>query len=257
MGERQRKNGTFWDRAVGGLEQRSSRVRSRVHIDVRPVVAAVVVPRPLGRQVGLPGGGPAGVWSAEPTSGMAAVIPRSRSYRMADEGRSELTRSHCPKARTLLATLVVTAVLVVTAGVSSAYAAGPGPLPPGSSAAKSSTSGIARPSSSGVSTNALAAGCYGQTDQPHPSGHVAGTVNVVARTVCPSDDYVAVDQYRSRWYGWQGWGSGSDTGYGSASANAAGGCSAGHTYTYLAESYHEAAGYGYAYTSNSRRFTCP
>ena len=99
-------------------------------------------------------------------------------------------------------------------------------------------------------------GCYGQTDQPHPSSHVNGTVNVVARTVCPAADYVSVNQYRSRWYGWQGWGSGSNAAYGRATANAAGGCSSGDTYTYLAESYHEASGVGYAYTSNSRRFTC-
>lgn len=252
----ERQNVTFWDRAAGRLEQRSTRLRSRVRPSGDPVVAPVVVPHSSDRPVGIPGGGQAGVRRAEPAPGMATVIPRARSRGMADEGRAKLTRLRGARPRTLLVTLVVTAVLVLTAGVSSASAAGRDPLPPGSSAATSSTSGLAR-SSSGVSTNALAAGCYGQTDQPHPSGHVTGTVNVVARTVCPSDDYVAVNQYRSRWYGWQGWGSGSDTGYGLAEANAAGGCSAGNTYTYLAESYHEAAGYGYAYTSNSRRFTCP
>lgn len=100
-------------------------------------------------------------------------------------------------------------------------------------------------------------GCYGQTDQPHPSSHVNGTVNVVSRTVCPTTDYVSVAQYRSRWYGWQSWGSGSQTRYGTATANAAGACASGDTYTYLANGYHEGQGAGYAYTSNSRRFTCP
>lgn len=101
------------------------------------------------------------------------------------------------------------------------------------------------------------AGCYGQTDQPHASGHVAGTVNVVARTVCPTQDYVSVAQYRSRWYGWESWGSGSNSAYGKAQANAAGGCAMNDTYTYLANSYHWGSGAGEAYTSNSARFTCP
>ncbi len=99
--------------------------------------------------------------------------------------------------------------------------------------------------------------CYGQTDQPHPSGHVSGTVNSVARTVCPATNYVEVQQYRSRWYGWQKWGNkGTNTSYGTAQANSADVCAIGDEYTYLAESYHTAAGYGYAYTSNSKRFIC-
>src|SRR4051794_21715336 len=45
-----------------------------------------------------------------------------------------------------------------------------------------------------------AAGCYGQTDQPHPSTHVPGTVNVQARTVCPGFAvYVSTALYRDRW----------------------------------------------------------
>lgn len=100
-------------------------------------------------------------------------------------------------------------------------------------------------------------GCYGQTDQPHASGHVAGTVNVVARTVCPTQDYVSVAQYRSRWYGWESWGFGSNSGYGKAQANASGRCAMGDIYTYLADSYHSGSGAGEAYTSNSAEFTCP
>lgn len=163
------------------------------------------------------------------------------------------------RPRKSLASALLAALLLVFAGVGSASAAGGVPLTPGSTPALSSTSRIvkrlavqgAQPLLIGGVT-----GCYGQTDQPHPSTHVNGTVNVVARTVCPASDYVSVNQYRSRWYGWQGWGSGSNSAFGRATANAAGGCSSGDTYTYLAESYHEATGVGYAYTSNSRRFTC-
>lgn len=167
-----------------------------------------------------------------------------------------------PMRRVLLVTLL-TSVVTMFIGSPFAFAAASAPLAPGSSGAASSTSPITGSQvavTGGIQRNSLISGisgCYGQTDQPHPSSHVNGTVNVVARTVCPAPDYVAVDQYRSRWYGWQGWGSGSNSAYGNASANAAGGCGSGNTYTYLAESYHEATGVGYAYTSNSRRFTCP
>ena len=93
--------------------------------------------------------------------------------------------------------------------------------------------------------------CYGQTDQPHPSSHKTGTVNAVARTVCPGHRvYVSTDLYRSRWYGWQLRGSGSRSGSNSVSDNAAdNGC--GGIHNYLAESYHEATGVGTAYTANS------
>jgi len=153
----------------------------------------------------------------------------------------------------LIALLAV--VLSLFLGVNSASAAVRSPLPPGKSAPSQTT---IKAKSSGVVPLLISGvpGCYGQTDQPHPSTHVNGTVNTVARTVCPAPDYVSVNQYRSRWYGWQGWGSGSNAAYGRATANAAGGCSSGDTYTYLAESYHEATGVGYTYTSNSRRFTC-
>jgi hypothetical protein len=160
------------------------------------------------------------------------------------------------RARTPLLMLVVAMFASLFLGVSAASAQPRSPLPPGSDAPASQ--GIIAKKTSGVAPNLIGgvSGCYGQTDQPHPSSHVNGTVNVVARTVCPAADYVSVNQYRSRWYGWQGWGSGSNSAYGRATANAAGGCSSGDTYTYLAESYHEASGVGYAYTSNSRRFTC-
>lgn len=102
-----------------------------------------------------------------------------------------------------------------------------------------------------TSTNKLPAGCYGQTDVPHPSHHVGGTVNVTARTVCPGyTDYVSVALYRSRWYGWQVRGTGSQTKYAKAQANAAdNGC--GGVHNYLASSYHQNSAGAYAYTSNS------
>ena len=159
-------------------------------------------------------------------------------------------------ARTSMLIALLAVLCSLFLGVSSASAQPRSPRPAGSGAPSSQTVTATKPS--GVAPRLIGgvSGCYGQTDQPHPSSHVNGTVNVVARTVCPAADYVSVYQYRSRWYGWQGWGSGSNAAYGRATANAAGGCSSGDTYTYLAESYHEASGVGYAYTSNSRRFTC-
>ncbi len=100
-------------------------------------------------------------------------------------------------------------------------------------------------------------GCYGQTDRPHLSSHVPGTVNVVARTVCPGESvYVQTSLYRDRWYGPQFLDSGSNSGFGSTSTNAAWNCSGSGTYTYRAYSYHEATVSGWAYTSNSARLTC-
>ena len=106
---------------------------------------------------------------------------------------------------------------------------------------------------------ALAPGCYGQTDQPHSSSHVNGSINVVARTVCAGlGVHVDVTLYRSRWYGWQQRGFGSKNGTNSVSTNAAesaADCSG--THDYLANSYHEASDGSYAYTSNSANsLTC-
>jgi hypothetical protein len=170
------------------------------------------------------------------------------------------------RRRILALALLVTGTSGLLVGTSSsALAGGQGPLPPDRAGSVSSSSSLTVPGAHLVSPAALiggVSGCYGQTDQPHPSSYVNGTVNTVARTVCPATDYVAIDQYRSRWYGWQSWGSGSNTNFGTATANAAGACESGDTYTYLGSSYlgssyHEATGVGYAYTSNSRRFTCP
>lgn len=111
--------------------------------------------------------------------------------------------------------------------------------------------------SADLTAAALAPGCYGQTDQPHPSGHVPGNVNVEARTVCPGlTDYVSTSLYRDRWYGQQHLADGSNTRFGRADTSAAWRCAGTGTYTYRAYSYHEASDGSYAYTGNSRRFTC-
>jgi hypothetical protein len=111
----------------------------------------------------------------------------------------------------------------------------------------------------GSASPALAPGCYGQTDQPHSSSHVNGSINVVARTVCSGlGVHVDVTLYRSRWYGWQQRGYGSKNGTNSVSTNAAesaADCSG--THDYLANSYHEASDSSYAYTSNrANGLTC-
>ncbi len=117
-------------------------------------------------------------------------------------------------------------------------------------AATALAAGVARTDASSAGL-AGKGGCYGQTDQPHPSSHKTGTVNVVARTVCSGHRvYVSTDLYRSRWYGWQLQGSGSKSGSNSVSDNAADN-RCGGIHNYLAESYHEATGVGTAYTANS------
>ncbi len=99
--------------------------------------------------------------------------------------------------------------------------------------------------------------CYGQTDQPHPSSHYPGTVNVVARTVCPPlGVYVSVNLTRDRWYGEQNLNSGANSGVNSVSTNAGYNCQGQGTYTYHGYGYHEASNGTYGYTSNSYRFTC-
>jgi hypothetical protein len=111
-----------------------------------------------------------------------------------------------------------------------------------------------------VSTNVLIGGagnCYGQTDIPHASGHYYGTVNVVARTVCPSNDYVSVYLYRERWFGWEYLDDNDKWNWEKAETNAAGPCAMGDVYTYLGDSYHQASGRGDARTSYMNRFTCP
>jgi hypothetical protein len=106
---------------------------------------------------------------------------------------------------------------------------------------------------------ALAPGCYGQTDRPHLSTHQPGSVNVVARTVCPGFGVkVSTALYRSRWYGWQRRGTGAKEGVNSVSANAAESaaeCSG--THDYLGSSYHEASDRSWARTSNrANGLTC-
>jgi hypothetical protein len=107
---------------------------------------------------------------------------------------------------------------------------------------------------SAITPNLAPSGCYGQTDRPHLSTHVPGSVNVVARTVCYGYlDYVTTDLYRSRWYGWEWRASGNMTAYNNAQANAAeSAADCDGTHDYLAQSYHENLDNGsYAYTQNS------
>lgn len=100
-------------------------------------------------------------------------------------------------------------------------------------------------------------GCYGQTDRPHYSTHVGGTVNVIARTVCPPlGVYVSIDLTRDRWYGEQDLSSNQNSGVNSVQTNTAWDCAGVGTYTYHGYGYHEASDGSYAYTSNSSRFNC-
>lgn len=106
---------------------------------------------------------------------------------------------------------------------------------------------------------ALPSGCYGQTDRPHNSTHEPGSINVVARTVCAGlGVHVDTALYRSRWYGWQQRGSGSNNGVGSVTTNAAeSAADCDGTHDYLGSSYHEASNGAWARTSNrADRLTC-
>ena len=101
--------------------------------------------------------------------------------------------------------------------------------------------------------------CYGQTDYPHNSGHVPGTANVEARTICPGTSVsVSTTLYRERWYGLENLGQQSNSGFGSAAVNVSWVCSGSGTYTYDAYSTHTATGYSNSplYTSSTARFTC-
>lgn len=109
----------------------------------------------------------------------------------------------------------------------------------------------------GEVSTALAAECYGQTDYPHFSTHVAGRANVQSRTVCTGRGvYVSTSLYRDRWYGQQFLSSNSGSGFGSVETNTNWGCAGTGTYTYRAYSYHEASDGSSANTANSNRFAC-
>jgi hypothetical protein len=143
-------------------------------------------------------------------------------------------------------------------GVSSAYAQSSPRLDPEKLKDAPTTADLQRSGpKGGVSPMALAYPCYGQTDRPHLSTHVAGTANVVARTVCYGTGvYVYTELYRDRWYGQQFLDSGSGSGTNSVSTNASWYCRGAGTYTYRAYSYHSATGAGTANTANSNRFAC-
>jgi hypothetical protein len=153
------------------------------------------------------------------------------------------------QTRPILLAGLVSALLV--GGVSAAQA---GPVDPSATAGSPVTALLG---GAGWTPYALAPGCYGQTDQPHPSSHAPGYVNVLARTVCAGRGvYVSTRLYRDRWYGAQHLASNSRSGTGSITVSTAWRCAGTGTYTYRAYSYHEATNAGYANTVNSRRFTC-
>jgi hypothetical protein len=111
----------------------------------------------------------------------------------------------------------------------------------------------------GLAGKAAAPGCYGQTDRPHNSTHEPGSINVVARTVCPGfGAHVSTNLYRSRWWGWEQRGSGTNNGVNNVQTNAAesvGDCDG--THDYLGASYHEASDAAWARTSNrANKLTC-
>jgi hypothetical protein len=147
---------------------------------------------------------------------------------------------------------VATAVSAVALGgaVGAASAQGAGVPEPVAASSQATLGNVAE---------ALPSGCFGQTDRPHNSTHEPGSINVVARTVCPGlGVHVATALYRSRWYGWQQRGSGSNDGFASVSTNAAeSAADCDGTHDYLGSSYHEASNGAWARTSNRvNELTC-
>jgi hypothetical protein len=126
--------------------------------------------------------------------------------------------------------------------------------------ATSAQGAAAAPDPAAAPANAgLAPGCYGQTDRPHNSTHEPGSINVVARTVCPGlGVHVDTALYRSRWYGWEQRGSGAGDAIGSVSTNAAeSAADCDGTHDYLGSSYHESSDGAWARTSNRvNELTC-
>jgi len=157
------------------------------------------------------------------------------------------------KIRVAVVATIVTVGVVLSGSPASAAPRDPEPSPRVDAPATTELT------SGDVGTEALAPGCYGQTDRPHLSTHVPGSVNVVGRTVCSGTVvYIEIRLYRSRWYGWQqrGFGSGSQPNFVERNASeSAADCSG--THDYLGSSYHEASDGRYAYTSNrANGLTC-
>jgi len=96
------------------------------------------------------------------------------------------------------------------------------------------------------------AGCYGQTDYPHPSTHYPTTVNVIARTKCNYGVslYIKVKLWRHRWWGWEELNWSADSGWGSSiSENTFKDCSG--TYTYRGTARHESYESSGTYIANT------
>jgi hypothetical protein len=103
------------------------------------------------------------------------------------------------------------------------------------------------------------AGCAGKTNNPHRSGHVPGTINVVGYTKCNYNVpavKISVTLYRSRWYGWEQRGSSglqSNANSGYIEKNAASPNCAGDVHDWLGTSYHESIESSGTYTSNTSK----
>ena len=103
-----------------------------------------------------------------------------------------------------------------------------------------------------------AAGCYGQTDNPHNSRHFPGDVSVSSRTVCPGEAVtVTVSLYKRVHGSWRLLDTGRNAGAGRTQANAHGRCGRrGTTHRFLGVAYHTATNHSPAITRNAKRVTC-
>lgn len=122
-----------------------------------------------------------------------------------------------------------------------------------------------QPTTGGVTSAAapstsIPSNCWGYTDDPHKSSAFA---SVHGRTECPSSvtNFVNINLFRERWWGWEHLANGSDGPRVAqkTNANAKWYCSGVGTYTWRGESYHRVTigGTNYvAYTANDSRWTC-
>jgi hypothetical protein len=100
--------------------------------------------------------------------------------------------------------------------------------------------------------------CYGQTDNPHNSGHFPGYALVTSRTVCaPLAPTVTVDLYRELFGSWYFLDRGGPrTQPGTATTNARWRCPSGSRQHFRGVGYHSAPGHAPANTANDATFTC-
>jgi hypothetical protein len=99
--------------------------------------------------------------------------------------------------------------------------------------------------------------CFGRTENPHNSRHYPGNVLVSSRSECPPYAVtVTIDLYRVVFGIMQFLDRGTNTGMGTAVANARWECPSGSTSAFVGVGYHTASGHLAVSTRNEQTVTC-